>query len=299
MTLKQLEAFYWAATCASFAIAAERLHLSISSLSKRINELEQSLGVGLFDRSGHKAELSEAGRRLVPRAWNLLQEAEAVRRCVAVDTGLTGRCRIGVGELTALTWLPRLLKLARHEHPDLVVEPTVEVGAALEHGLESGQLDCAVIAGRSPRPDICSERIGEARFSWVIASDTEPLASAMSDRLLDAHPLITLALGAGTTRLLDDWLNDSGLDVRQRLICNNWGAIAGLVSEGVGVGMLPAAWAAELARRGRIRVLKSSPALGALPYSFRWRRDDTRPVVPGMLAIARQAIDFSARNRLL
>ena len=47
MTLKQLEAFYWAATCASFAVAAERLHLSVSSLSKRIAELEQALaGVG-------------------------------------------------------------------------------------------------------------------------------------------------------------------------------------------------------------------------------------------------------------
>ena len=53
MTLKQLEAFYWAATCASFAVAAERLHLSVSSLSKRIAELEDALGRPLFDRSGH------------------------------------------------------------------------------------------------------------------------------------------------------------------------------------------------------------------------------------------------------
>jgi len=299
MTLKQLEAFYWAATCASFAIAAERLHLSISSLSKRVSELEQSLGVALFDRSGHKAELSEAGKRLVPRAWGLLQEAESVRRCVAVDTGLAGRCRIGVGELTALTWLPRLLTLAKREHPELVVEPTVDVGAALEHGLESGQLDCAVIAGRSPRPDICSERIGEARFSWVTSVDAEASSTAMTARLLATYPLVTLPLGAGTTRVLDDWLNASGLDIHQRLICNNWGAIAGLVSEGVGVGILPAGWAAALAKRGRLRVLKSTPALRPLPYSFRWRRDDTRPVVPGMLAIARQAIDFSMKNRLL
>jgi DNA-binding transcriptional LysR family regulator len=61
MTLKQLEAFYWAATCASFAVAAERLHLSVSSLSKRITELEDALGQPLFDRSGHKAALTDAG----------------------------------------------------------------------------------------------------------------------------------------------------------------------------------------------------------------------------------------------
>ena len=68
MTLKQLEAFYWAATCANFTTAAQRVHLSISSLSKRLTELEQSLGRTLFDRSGHRATLTEAGQALLPPA---------------------------------------------------------------------------------------------------------------------------------------------------------------------------------------------------------------------------------------
>ncbi|MDQ6217597.1 LysR family transcriptional regulator, partial [Achromobacter insolitus] len=76
MTLKQLEAFYWAATCASFAVAAERLHLSVSSLSKRITELEEGLGQSLFDRSGHKAVLTDVGQRLLPQARDLLASAE-------------------------------------------------------------------------------------------------------------------------------------------------------------------------------------------------------------------------------
>jgi DNA-binding transcriptional LysR family regulator len=67
MTLKQLEAFYWAATCLNFSVAAERVHLSVSSLSKRIAELEASLGVQLFDRSGRAAELTPQGEQLLPR----------------------------------------------------------------------------------------------------------------------------------------------------------------------------------------------------------------------------------------
>src|SRR3989344_5463257 len=59
-SVKQLEAFWWAATCANFATAAERVHLSVSSLSKRISELESTLGQSLFDRSGHRAVLTEA-----------------------------------------------------------------------------------------------------------------------------------------------------------------------------------------------------------------------------------------------
>ncbi|CPJ43778.1 LysR family transcriptional regulator [Bordetella pertussis] len=76
MTLKQLEAFYWAATCASFAVAADRLHLSLSSLSKRIAELESALGLDLFDRSGHRAVLTAAGERLLPQARDLLASAD-------------------------------------------------------------------------------------------------------------------------------------------------------------------------------------------------------------------------------
>ena len=110
MTLKQLEAFYWAATCASFAVAAQRVHLSMSSLSKRIAELELSLGERLFDRSGHRATLTDTGRRLVPRARDLLQAADALRHDLGQHTGLHGTCRLGVGELSALTWLPRLVR---------------------------------------------------------------------------------------------------------------------------------------------------------------------------------------------
>lgn len=79
MTLKQLEAFYWAATCLNFSVAADRVHLSVSSLSKRIAELEASLGVQLFDRSGRAAELTPQGEQLLPRIRELLHGAAQLR----------------------------------------------------------------------------------------------------------------------------------------------------------------------------------------------------------------------------
>ena len=66
VTLKQIEAFYWAAKLASFSIAASRLHVTQSSLSKRIKELEEAIGVELFERSGRRAQLTERGQRLLP-----------------------------------------------------------------------------------------------------------------------------------------------------------------------------------------------------------------------------------------
>ena len=297
MTLKQLEAFYWAATCASFAVAAERLHLSVSSLSKRIAELEEALGQPLFDRSGHKAALTEAGQRLLPQAGDILASAERIRASVAQSAGLVGRCRFGVGELTALTWLPRLIGVVRAAHPGLVLEPYVDIGQVLEQRVADGELDFAVIAGRSSRVGIASATIGQAAFSWVAAPAALQGETRMSPALLARLPLVTLPEGAGTTRIIDDWL--AGREAPgERLCCNNWGAIAGLLIEGTGVGLLPSHWAAALEAEGSLRVLEGEPALAALPYSFQFRRDDARALITQMRDAVLRAADFSAPCRL-
>jgi len=297
MTLKQLEAFYWAATCASFAVAAERLHLSVSSLSKRITELEDALGQPLFDRSGHKAALTDAGQRLVPQARELLAAADQVRASMTQTPGLRGRCRFGVGELTALTWLPRLIGAVRAAYPDLVLEPYVDIGQVLEQRVADGELDFAVIAGRSSRANIASTPIGEARFAWAAAPAVLGGETRMSPRLLARLPLVTLPAGAGTTRIIDDWL--AGRDAAgERLCCNNWGAIVGMLIEGTGVGLLPSHWADALAAEGSLRVLQGEPELAALPYSFQYRRDDHRALVALLRDAVASAVDFSAPCRL-
>ena len=74
----------------------------------------------------------------------------------------------------------------------------------------------------------------------------------MSPALLARLPLVTLPEGAGTTRIIDDWL--AGREAPgERLCCNNWGAIAGLLIEGTGVGLLPSHWAAALEAEGSLR----------------------------------------------
>ena len=299
MTLKQLEAFYWAATCASFAVAAQRLHLSLSSLSKRIAELESSLGQSLFDRSGHRAALTDAGSHLLPQARQLLQAAEDVRQSVAQRTGLHGVCRFGVGELTALTWLPRLVRRMQQQHPGLLPEPSVDIGEVLERRVEAGELDFAIVAGRSSRSGVASMPVAQALFAWCAAPTLVGRARTLSPALLADHALVTLPTGAGTTRIVDDWLAaQAGLPPPRRLSCNHWGGVAGMLVEGAGIGLLPQAWARALQRRGALRVLKATPALAPLPYAFQWRRDDARPVVAAMRQLAQASADFSVAGAL-
>jgi DNA-binding transcriptional LysR family regulator len=298
MTFKQLEAFYWAATCANFAIAAERLHLSISSLSKRIAELEESLGVALFDRSGHRAVMTEAGQGLLPRALELLDAAASIRNTFAPSAGLVGRCAFGVGELSALTWLPRFIAQVRAQYPKLVLEPYVDVGAVLETKVDNGELDFAIIAGRSSRQTVLSQPITQAQFVWTATSTVVEQYGSVREMIRDRQPIIALPPGAGTTRLIDDWLLAHRIAAAERISCNNWGAIAGMLIASVGVGILPEAWAHKLVRENLVRILTDEHPLTPMTYSFQWRRGDTRPLVNQMLARAASAVDFSADARL-
>lgn len=241
-SIKQLEAFWWAATCANFATAAERVHLSVSSLSKRIAELEAALGQSLFDRSGHRAALTEAGERLLPAALGVLNAMAALGQTLDARAELTGHCRFGVGDLSALTWLPAFVAAARQAHPQLGLEPYVDVGGVLERRLADGELDFAVIAGRSSRSELLSQPVGAAHFAWAAAPSLPGAGRLGAVALLQRHPLVTLPAGAGTTRLLDDWLLANRATVQERIVCNSWGAVAGMLRQGVGVGFLPAYW---------------------------------------------------------
>lgn len=299
MTLKQVEAFYWAATLANFSLAAQRLHVSQSSLSKRIGELETVLGKPLFDRSGHRSVLTHAGETLLPVARRLLRAAEDCRGAIGDAAAVRGVCRFGVGELAALSWLPRFVARARTVFPELVLEPHVDLGRALEERVESGELDFAVVAGTSTRSALTSQTIARVQFLWAGAPGLVGDRRRVTADLLANVAVITMPPEAGSAREFDNWLIANDLEVGRRIRCNNLGAIAGLVVAGVGISFLPEGWLRPLAQRGDVVLMDSRPALPDLSYAFQTRRDDVRPLAQRLKALVIDEVDFSLPNRLL
>lgn len=293
MTLKQLEAFYWCATCSSFAIAADRLNIAVSSLSKRISELEESLNTTLFNRSGQRATLTDTGVRLLPRVIELLENMNDLKNQATQLSTLTGRCVFGIGELTALTWLPYLIAKARLAHPELMLNAYVDVGAVLQERLERGEIDFAVVAGRSSRPGIVSEPLVTCDFAWMASPAIHARNASCADLLADGVPLVALPPSAGTTRLIDDWLTAHRVTRFERISCNNWGAVAGMLTLSVGVGIIPESWAAKFAESGQLVRLHDTVPLASLTYTFQSRRGDTRPLIQTMRDHTAAVADFS------
>lgn len=293
MTLKQLEAFYWAATCVNFAVAAERTNLSVSSLSKRIAELELSLGTQVFNREGHKATLTDAGQALLPKAHQLLENAAAIKKEISTNQALKGNCKFGSGELSGLTWITKFTSALEAEYPGLKIEAEIGVGSPLEEKVENGELDFIIIAGPSSRVKLASSIIGAASFTWVCPPSITKNQILTPEQAFKGYKLVSLPTSSGVTRMLDEWLLMTGVSLHEKVTCNSWGTIASLVTQGMGFGFLPEAWANNLVAKKQIAILKSWPKLEKLDITFQWRRDDNRPLIIESRRLAGNLINFS------
>lgn len=300
MTLKQIEAFYWAATLGSFGIAAARLHITQSSLSKRIAELESELKCDLFDRSAKKSVLTEAGERLLPRCRAALDVIETISHSDAdsQEKALTGTCRFGISELSASTWLPRFVDRVRVSYPKLMLEPQVVLTRQLERLVQRGELDFAVIAGTPMSPSIASQVVAQVPFSWVASPRFAHAGQVLVAEDFGRLDILTHPSESGLATAFSSWLTVHNLKVQRTIVCNSLTTITGLTVSNMGLSFLPSDYVQPLVERKKLVMLRSEPALPVLNYSFIWLHDDIRPMTYLMKDLVLPAIDFSIPNEL-
>jgi DNA-binding transcriptional LysR family regulator len=159
----------------NFVTAAERLHVTQSTVSSRIHSLEDQLGCKLFVRNKAGAALTAAGKQFQKHAVTLVRTAEQARHEVGVTKGfrasLTIGGRFGLWEELLLDWIP----LMRARAPDVSVRAEIDVEADLMQGLVEGRIDIGVMYTPESRPGLKVELLFEEKL--VLAS-TDPASSA-------------------------------------------------------------------------------------------------------------------------
>lgn len=298
MTLKQLEAFYWAAKLGTFAIAARRLHVTQSSLSKRIAELEADLGQLLFDRnSRRRPTLTAAGELLLEKASTMLQFEREIRSSLAAGAReVRGICRFGLTELAATTWFPSFAARLEQGYPQVVLEPTVALSRPLEAAISRGELDVASIAGPVGAPDVQSLRVAEIDFVWTSSPSRLQRRTMLSPDQFAAHPVINNPNDSGLSTVFDTWSRANHIRVAKTIQCNSRTAIIALTIAGVGISFQPRKYVQPLFDRGLLVPLESEPPMARVPYNLIWRRDDDRPLIRTMVGLVREEADFGVDN---
>jgi DNA-binding transcriptional LysR family regulator len=266
MNFRQLQTFVEIVRLGSFAAAANKLNATQSTISARIQELEQDLGVQLFDRSQRKATVTAKGRELLGYAERALALQEEIRQQIAPSEGLSGLVRVGVAELVAMTWLPKLVSTLRERYPKIMLELDIALTSPLRSRLVSGDLDVALIPGPAFDVGLTARPVGAVQFHWMAGRDFVP-----PDRPLVAADFSTfriLSLGENSIHFetVSSWLAESGSTQRPDL-CNSMTVLAMLTATGVGVSLLPPTCYEKEIATGELKVLESSPVPAAMPFS--------------------------------
>ncbi len=195
MDIDRARTFLEIVHCGSFLRAADRLHVTQTTVSARIRTLEEELGRQLFVRNRNGAQLTPAGREFERFAQSFVQVWERARHQLALPPGRTGAVALG-GELSL--WNPLLLDwlvTMRRSRPAIAVRAHVGVPDQLLEQLRTGVLDIAVLYAPTLLPGFRVELLQEEQLVLVRTPAGED--SALDYVYVDWGPLFAVRHGAG------------------------------------------------------------------------------------------------------
>ncbi len=240
-SLRQLQYAVAVAEARSFRRAAESCHVSQPSLSAQLAQLEQALGVRLFERDRRRVLLTRAGEDLIARAREVLREVDDLTAAATrLGDPLTGTLRIGVVPTVSPYLLPEIVPALRRHHPRLTVLWNEEKTEAILDDLGAGRLEAAIMAVVAGMSDFDQEVIGEDEFVLAGPRQHPLLRARRAARLadLDGQRLLLLEDGhcfRDQALALCSQANAREADFR----ATSLSTLAQMVAGGAGVTLLP------------------------------------------------------------
>jgi DNA-binding transcriptional LysR family regulator len=195
MELRHLRYFVIVAEEQNLTRAAARLHISQPPLSRQIRDLENELGVSLFDRGAKSLRLTEVGRLFLVEAHEILQRVDAsVDLVKSVALGKRGKVRVGYAAGPTMEILRHTLQIFHDSHPHIKVDLRDMSSLAILRGLRECELDVALSVSLSPRDfdGLVFENL--AAYAVKVAFHHKhkfKTASAISLRDIARQPLVT------------------------------------------------------------------------------------------------------------
>lgn len=290
-TLRQLQYVVAVAELLSFRRAAERCHVSQPSLSTQVAQLEDALGVVLFERDQRRVMVTSAGAPLIERAKVILRESEdLLERATRAMDPLSGKLDLGVIPTISPYLLPAAAPALREALPRMTLTWTEARTDELLAALEDGRLDAALVA--------LEAELGDVEHA-IVASDPFVLA------LPQAHPL---AKGRGPVerrelRDVDVLLLDDGHCFREQALsfcsrarakelafrATSLSTLVQMVASGAGATLLPALSLSTEAARADLVLRPLADPVPTRTLGLVWRKRS--PLVTSLEAVARAILE--------
>ncbi|WP_353174756.1 LysR family transcriptional regulator [Paracandidimonas soli] len=289
---RQMEAFYWTATLGTLNACSEKLCTTQSAVIKRIRQLEQTLDVRLFTRTGRHNVLTDDGHAVLRMVEPLLQQHDALLQRFRAPRAPVQRLAIGVTEITAITWLSVLIEQLKTCYPGIQLKIVIGMRAELQQMLLNNAIQISIQQRPPAHPLLHCIDLGELRLMWVGGPEMNNTRSH-SLRDLAEMPIIRQNHESALSQVYDDWLHPHKADTAVFTI-NSLIATASLVSAGQGISCLPEEYFAPMVASGRLVRLLTRKQQPRLMYSALFRKHDEHTAFYREVAhIARAVCSFA------
>ncbi|QKM65231.1 LysR family transcriptional regulator [Polynucleobacter tropicus] len=238
---QQLIAFVAVAERNSFKLAAEAIDLSTPALSRRIEKLESTLGVRLFNRTTREVKLTPVGRSFLERVQVTLGQLEETALNIGDIADLyIGQITIACIPSTIDSLLTKPIERLLKNYPKIKVKILDGSESSVIENVRNGKADFGLGFLSSPIPGIIFEKIQNDIFV-ALTKLTDPLA--IHDKLewdqLNGQRLITIGQESGNRQVLNTQLLDKDLSSSICIEANRVSSLPNLVSAGFGIGIIP------------------------------------------------------------
>ena len=259
--LASLALFIRIAETKSITKAARASHIALAAASRRIQQLEDQLGVQLLRRSARGVELTPAGTAVLARAQEMLAKVDEMRAEVSdYSKGAKGLVRIQANASALAQYLPGDLAAFSIAHPEIKLALEEERSGAIVEAVRAGSADVGIVMeGADPG----GLQLFEYRTDLLCA--VVPRRHPVKERkvafakLLD-HDFVGLESSTVISRLLIEDARRAGKPLRLRVQVKSFDVVARLVQAGLGIGVLPEDAANAFARPMGLRLVALTDA---------------------------------------
>lgn len=241
MDLKLLATFLEVSNTLNFTKSAARLGYVQSSITAQIKQLEDELGVRLFERIGKTVALTYSGKKLVPYAVQILEMAKNMKAAISVSPEPSGTLTIGAAESLTIYRLPELFRQYRVLYPKVDLNLKLLGCTEFLPSLLNGTIDIAFAVGIRNEASYIKEAVLLPEPVAVLASPTHPLTQKEAILPEDFENQALILTGDGCTYRSSflGLLNRYNISPRIALETDSIQAIKQAAISGLGICVLP------------------------------------------------------------
>ncbi|MBV7535614.1 LysR family transcriptional regulator [Duganella sp. sic0402] len=263
MDLRSLRYFVETVRLNSFTQAAESLHVTQSTISKMVKQLELEVGAQLLLREGRKLTLTDTGQVVYARGVEML----ATMRQLAVEVHDTqtverGHLTVGIPPMINLLFTP-VLKAFRQRHPNITLTLQEDAGQAIERQVAHGELEIGMtVLPADPALGLQSSPIASYPV-WALAAQGtfQQNRATLKLKALANTPLVLLKDDFAMTRTLRSAFAAAGFEPVIAAQSSQWDWLVAMASAGMGVALLPEPFIHRLAIGHLDKVKLTDPEL--------------------------------------